>query len=103
MPKGKKYDAAERHFIEKQTMYEKRIKGLQETLSNKNAELIKVRQERDELHSENARLQDWVERLLQYTELSREDIKTVCEQDKQKGIGISRISGLLNFASRFTF
>ena len=34
-------------------------------------------------------MKDWIERLLQYTELSKEDVKKACEKDKA-------IAGLLD-------
>ena len=41
-----------------------------------------LKQRVDALESENARLQDWVDRLLEYTELSKEDFMAMVESDK---------------------
>ena len=32
---------------------------------------------------ENQQLKDWIDRLLEYTELSKEDIAAACEKDKK--------------------
>jgi hypothetical protein len=42
----------------------------------KDKQLMKAEQE-------NHALRDWVERLLEYTELTKEDIAKACEKDKQ--------------------
>lgn len=41
-------------------------------------------------------LNDWIERLLEYTELSKNDIKTVCENDKTKNKFISTLESIIN-------
>lgn len=87
--KGKKFEAAEKHFYKKETEYRKRINALEEIVSEK-AGLLKEAEERiSVLETENSQMKDWIERLLQYTELSKEDVKKACEKDKA-------IAGLLD-------
>jgi hypothetical protein len=57
--RGKKFDAAEKHFEKK-----------------------RIKEE----------LKEWIECLLEYTELSKDDIKAVCEKDKRMGEAINWLS-----------
>lgn len=83
MAKGKKFDAAQKHFEGKKIELEKQIKALTARVSEKNKTISEQRGQIDALSSENQQLKEWIERLLEYTELSKEDIKAACEKDKK--------------------
>lgn len=83
MAKGKKYEAAEKHFDKKRVEYEKKIKTLTARVSEQNKIIAENQEQISTLVMENQRLNEWVERLLEYTELSKEDIKAACEKDKR--------------------
>lgn len=80
--KGKKFNAAEKHFMKKQEQYQKQIKSLETQLENAHRDTRIFRTRAEFLERENEELKNWVERLLEYTELSKEDIKKACEKDK---------------------
>ena len=90
--KSKKFNAAEKHFEKKRIQYEKRIKDLNQQLESAHRDTRIFRSQAEFLERENAELKDWVERLLQYTELSKEDIKAACEKDKRMGEALSWLS-----------
>lgn len=94
MAKGKKYEAAEKHFDKKRVEYEKKIKTLTARVSEQNKIIAENQEQISTLVMENQRLNEWVERLLEYTELSKEDIKTACEKDKKIASAAS-LSGFL--------
>lgn len=96
MPKGKKFDAAEKHFILKEAWYSKRIQTQRESINLLIEEKDKLKLKIQELENDNEKLQDWVERLLDYTDLSQEDIKKVCEQDKRRGEELISFMGIAN-------
>ncbi len=83
MAKGKKFDAAQKHFEGKKIELEKQIKVLTARVSEQNKTISEQRGQIDALSSENQQLKEWIERLLEYTELSKEDIKAACEKDKK--------------------
>lgn len=83
MSKGKKFDAAEKHFEKKRVQYEKRIKELKQQLEYAHRDTRLFRSRSEFLERENEELKNWIERLLEYTELSKEDIKAACEKDKK--------------------
>lgn len=69
-------------FEKERCQYKKKIRELDYCLSKGKAETDNLRQHVAALESENARLQDWVDRLLEYTELSKEDFTAMVESDK---------------------
>lgn len=83
MAKGKKFDAAQKHFEGKKIELEKQIKTLTARVSEQNKTISEQKGQIDALSSENQQLKEWIERLLEYTELSKEDIKAACEKDKK--------------------
>ena len=83
MAKGKKFDAAQKHFEGKKIELEKQIKHLTARVSEQNKVILEQKEQIDALASENLQLKEWIERLLEYTELSKEDIKAACEKDKK--------------------
>lgn len=83
MSKGKKFDAAEKHFEKKRIEYEKKIRYLTDMVSEQNKTIVSNKEKISTLESENTRLKEWIERLLDYTELSKEDIKAACANDKK--------------------
>ena len=101
MAKGKKFDAAEKHFEKKRVQYEKRIKDLNQQLENAHRDTRHFRSQYEFLQRENEELKNWIERLLEYTELSKEDIIAACEKDKRAAEALSWLSqfGIL---SQFT-
>ena len=80
--KGKKFNAAEKHFQKKELALRREITALDDLLKEKNALLRDANDRISSLETENAKQKEWIERLLQYTELSLEDIKEACEKDK---------------------
>lgn len=95
MPKGKKFSAAEKHFMKKEQRLNRQIKSLylaNESLRQENfdfAEQLRLAQ------SKIVSLQDWVDQLLEYTKLSKEDIRAVCEKDKDLNMAVSAINYML--------
>lgn len=97
MAKGKKYEAAEKHFDKKRVEYEKKIKALTARVSEQNKIIAENQEQISTLVMENQRLNEWVERLLEYTELSKEDIKAACEKDKKIASAVSLFGFLGGF------
>lgn len=83
--KGKKFDAAEKHFEKKRIKLENEIKSLKTQLDSAHRDTNHYRSLYEITARENEELKEWIERLLEYTELSKEDIKAACEKDKRMG------------------
>lgn len=98
--KGKKFDAVEKHFEKKRLQYVCQIKTLEEQLKKANLEINSLKQKNEEYKYEIELLNDWVERLLEYTELSKEDIKKICEKDKKVVESLMCLSSLSKYFFR---
>lgn len=81
--KGKKFDAAEKHFLGELAKKSKIIKLQDATILTLHKKAEYFEKQYLEASSENAQLKEWVERLLKYTELEQKDIKRACEKDKE--------------------
>jgi len=81
--KGKKFTAAEKHFEKKRLQYVKRIKELNEQLESAHRDTRLFRSRYELAERENEELKAWVARLLEYTELTKDDIKKACDKDKR--------------------
>lgn len=95
MPKGKKFNAAEKHFLEKENAYRQRIRALEATVHGKDDAIRILTFACSELAGQNLALENQVERLLEYTELSKADIKAACLKDKEL---VSTLSALQRMA-----
>lgn len=85
MSKGKKFSAAEKHFKEKEERLRKELKYWEGRANEQSSKLLTVCEELATARATIAQQKDWIERLLQYTELDIEDIKVACEKDKKIG------------------
>lgn len=95
MSKGKKFDAAQKHFMEREQRFNREVSYLK-TLNKEYFEKIKLLEDQIiTLQNENNQLKEWIERLLNYTELSKEDIKKICEADKEKASSMNAIASLI--------
>jgi hypothetical protein len=95
MPKGKKFDAAEKHFTEKEIKYQQKIKEQEQTVTHVIKSYGIVTEQNRDLIEENNQLKQWVSRLLEYTKLSEADIREVCEHDKKLGNAVDAFSRIL--------
>ncbi len=84
MPRGKKYNAAEKHFIEKERRYQKQIRCLNDVIAAQKLEIEQLKIAVNERDNKILSQTDWINRLLEYTELEKEDIKAACETDKRR-------------------
>jgi hypothetical protein len=101
MAKGKKFDAAEKHFQKLKEKYERHLKTLYEQKCSLQDELVQAKNRIHELESENTQQCEWIERLLKYTELSKEDIAKACQIDIDKNNSKKMINNILSFITPY--
>jgi glutamate synthase domain-containing protein 3 len=104
--KSKKFDAAEKHFKEKELKFQQRnnkllnqIKELKEIvmqLSSLNSQLVK---ENETLKNENNSINMKYQKVLEYSNLSEDDIKKALERDRV----MNNFSGLMGFGGLFKY
>ena len=97
MSKGKKFTAAEKHFQEKEERLRKELKYWERCANEQSAKLLTVCEELASAKVTIQQQQEWIERLLQYTELDLSDIKAACEKDKKVAEAASMMCGVSRF------
>jgi len=95
--KGKKFTAAEKHFQEKETKLRKEMNDWRTVAIERAEEIVELKEELRQAESTIAQQQDWIERLLQYTELSLDDIKAACKKDKAMAACADMLLGASTF------
>lgn len=88
-------------FDRERAKYGKRIKELEAKLEQKNNEICNLRIKASEAEAKCESLQSWIDRLLEYTEMSEEDMKKIIQKDKDSAEIMNRMNGLLGIMSRF--
>lgn len=96
--KGKKFTAAEKHFEKRRLLYQKQINRLNEQLDNAHSDIRIFKSKYETAERKNEELETLVEKLLEYTDLSVEDIKQACARDERTARAIEWLG---NFGGRY--
>ena len=88
-------------FDRERAKYGKRIRELETELKEKNYEIHELRYKISQLEEKCYSLQDWIDRLLEYTKMSEEDMKTIIQKDKDSAEVMKRMNGLLGIMDIF--
>lgn len=101
MASNYKKSAKDLAFDKEREKYNKRIRELESQLKEK-GKVIKSQNESIECGQEELyRLRDWVRRLLEYTELSEEDMKKLIDKEKKSAEIIESMNEVSRMFSRF--
>ena len=103
MSKGKKFDAAEKHFEKTRVRLTNKINYLLGRIDELKREQGALSERNSTLEEENRQLSLHVERLLEYTELSIEDIKEACAKDTESKRVAQRLNSLLDLTTFFGY
>lgn len=95
--KGKKFTAAEKHFQEKEIKLRKNLQYWQDLAISRAKHIAELETALRDVTAKVGQQQEWIERLLQYTELSQEDIRATCEKDKSLAACAELILGASKF------
>lgn len=88
-------------FDRERAKYGRQIRELETKLKQKDNDVLELQKQLKEAESKIESLQDWVDRLLDYTNMSEEDMKTIVQKDKDAAEVMSMMKGLLGVASSF--
>jgi len=82
---SKNFNASQKYFEKKRIEMQKEVDKYKNLYLSYSTDFVKTKDKLEAIEEENQQLKEWVERLLQYTELSKEDIKKACDKDKSMG------------------
>ena len=77
-----KLSAKDKKFQEERIKFRQTLRELEKEVNFKNKEIDELKIENTELESKIRELQEWVDRLLEFTELSKEQINDMIQTDK---------------------
>jgi len=95
--KGKKFDAAEKHFHEKEVKLRQEMRECREEFISIRERNIQLLENNEKLEKENADIKEKFQKLLELSKLSENDIKALLRVNEVAGI----YSGFLKGMSRF--
>lgn len=95
-----KKSAKDLAFDRERAGYRKRINELERTIKDNESVMYDMREKLAESERQIAELNDWVERLLTYTEMSKDDLqKLIAKKKKEYDV----LSDLDNFMKAFSY
>lgn len=96
---GNKKSAKDIAFEKERAKFRSQIRELEREVKNEKLEKLKLKDLLIEKETELEDLKGWIERLLEYTELSEEDMKKIINKDK----AISELAGTMRSMNRLLY
>lgn len=87
-------------FEKERASYRKQIRELEFKLKQKDNEILEMRDQLLEAENKCTELQDWVERLLEYTELSEDDMRKIIQKEKDSIKVKEHLNALFGISSK---
>lgn len=88
-------------FEKERAKYRKQIRELEVRLEKKDLEIFKENKRACEAEAKCAELQEWIDRLLEYTETSEEDMKIIIKKEKDTAEIMERVNDLFGITQKF--
>lgn len=102
MASNYKKSAKDLAFDKERAKYNKRIRELESQLKEKEKIIASQNESIENGSEELYKLRDWVRRLLEYTELSEEDMKKIIDKEKKSVELVERMSDVSRMFSRLS-
>lgn len=88
-------------FDKERAKYHKKIRELERELKNKDNKLSEFNERAMIAEQKCDQLQEWIDRLLEYTEMSEEDMKRIIQKDKDTAEAMRHFNDFVNAFNRF--
>ena len=88
-------------FEKERVKYRKCINEMEIELKQKDNEILELRNRFSEAEEKCTQLQDWVNRLLEYMDLSEEDMRKIIQKDKDSAEVMEHMNDLFGIMKRF--
>ncbi len=98
---SQKRSAEDMAFERERAKYRKQIRELQSELRAKEACIADLKEELSAKETEITEKEDWIRRLLEYTELSQEELKMLLEKEKATADIMDELSKMQAVFRRF--
>ena len=98
---SQKRSAKDMAFERERAKYRKQIRELQSELRAKETRIADLKEELSRKETEIAEKEDWIRRLLEYTEMSPEEFKKLLEKEKTTADIVNELSKMQDVFRRF--
>lgn len=88
-------------FDKERAKYRKEIRELSSELVKQRIDIDKLKQDVDRKNMEITEKNEWIRRLLEYMDMSEEDMRKIIQKDKIMAEASERLSDMNNMVSRF--
>lgn len=88
-------------FDKERAKYRKEIRELNSLVSKQNINIDRLKQDIDRKDMELVEKDEWIRRLLEYMDMSEEDMRKIIQKDKTMAEAAERLSDINNMVSRF--
>lgn len=88
-------------FDKERAKYRKEIRELNSLVSKQNINIDRIKQDIDRKDMELVEKDEWIGRLLEYMDMSEEDMRKIIQKDKTMSEAVERLSDINKMVSRF--
>ena len=88
-------------FDKERAKYRKEIRELNSLVSKQNINIVRLKQDIDRKDMELVEKDEWICRLLEYMDMSEEDMQKIIQKDKTMAEAAERLSDINKVVSRF--
>ena len=88
-------------FDKERAKYRKEIRELNSLVSRQSIDIDRLKQDIDRKDMELVEKNEWIRRLLEYMDMSEEDMRKIIQKDKTMAEAAERLSDINNMFSRF--
>ena len=88
-------------FDKERTKYRKEIRELNSMIIKQRIDIDKLKQDIDRKDMELVEKDEWIRRLLEYMDMSEEDMRKIIQKDKTMAEAAERLSDINKMVSRF--
>lgn len=88
-------------FDKERARYRKEIRELNSLVSKQNINIDRLKQDIDRKDMELVEKDEWIRRLLEYMDMSEEDMRKIIQKDKTMSEAAERLSDINKMVSRF--
>lgn len=99
---SKEMSAKDKAFEKERIKYRHQIRDLESEINKKNKEISELKQQLSEKDIKISEYEDWIERLLSYTEMNKEDLHMLIEDEKKSAELHEKMASLFGIMSKYT-
>lgn len=103
MSSSYKKSAKDLAFDKERAKYNKQIRDLESQLREKDKQIYSLQGDLEQYSNKVEQLEDWISRLLEYTEMSEEDMKNIINKEKATAKLLDNFNSMTSILKSYRF